>query len=177
MSNPNHIPEWKLINSIVGLLIQADTNLSLAEWFILIKEPLPWYKSPEYEFLRFTANNWFNESVNILHSILFWYTKVGKEEFILPDDGNHDLKKIKDNSFLKIVRNNTTNHKSIKLEQPDWWLYNTINEIHIKTTRKIIEEVKIYLFTKYNYSCESITKDTILLWFNSILKSINLITK
>ena len=171
MNNTTLIPEWKLIIGIVHLLIQADTNLTIAERFLLIKESLPPYKSPEYEFLRFVWNNWFSESINLLHTILFWYTKPWKEEFVLPDDGNSDLKKIKDDPFLKIVRNHTTNHKSTKLKQPAWTLYNQINPWHIQKTREIIEELKLYLLKKYNYSTSPTNPSIILYWLDLIIQS------
>lgn len=171
MDNPTFIPEWKLISEIVNLTVQADTNLEIIEKFLLVTEPLPGEKSPEYEFLRFVSNNSFSESINLLHTILFWYTRAWKEEFVLPDDGNSDLKEIKDNSFLKIIRNHTTNHKSIKLKQPAWTLYSTVNPLHIWETRKIIQQLKLYLLKKYNYSTSSTTSNLILDWLNWIIKS------
>ena len=177
MVNSNQVPESKLINVIVGLLIQADTNLCIAERFAFIQEPPPYSRSPEYEFLRFTANNWFLESITLLHTILFWYSKPGKEEFVLPDDGNEDLNKIKTVPFIKIVRNHATAHKSIKLEQPSGALHNKTNDLHIKETRNIIEELKKYLFKKYKYSCKSTTGEIIIDWLKSIINSSNLTSK
>lgn len=180
MNQTNKIPEWKLLNGIRWLLVEADTSLRITELFQSIKEPAPGTTSVEYEFIRFSANNWFNQAINILHTVLFGYkdtkTRI-QQEFTLPDDWNPELKKIKSNPFLKRIRNTAINHKNLFLEQPDWWLNNKINEEVINTTRQIINETIDYLFNRYNYSCKSITKDQILDWFNSIIRSVNLTTK
>jgi hypothetical protein len=60
------------------------------------------------------------------------------------------------------VRNHATAHKSIKLEQPSGALHNKTNDLHIKETRNIIEELKKYLFKKYKYSCKSTTGEIII---------------
>lgn len=131
--------------------------------------------SSEYEFLRIAgANNWFSQSINLLYTILIWDEKC---EYTLPDDGNLDLKKIKENSsFLKKIRNQSVDHKHLAIEQPTWWLHNTVNTIYISKTREILEEVKLYLLHEYKSWIDQVTKKNILDWFESIIRLSNLTT-
>jgi hypothetical protein len=73
MDSSTSIPEWEILNIIAGLLTEADTNLKITESYNLIIKPSPDKISPEFEFMRLSANNCFNQSINLLHTILYGY--------------------------------------------------------------------------------------------------------
>jgi hypothetical protein len=129
--------------------------------------------------MRLSANNCFNQSINLLHTILYGYKSWKKkiqQEFTLPDNWNTDLKWLKEKHkiFLKNIRHKAVNHKELSLQQLNWWFYNKINTAAILATREIIDDLKFYINQTYHYWDTSTTKNNIITWFNSIVASLEI---
>lgn len=63
-----HVPEWKEISDIVKLVYLADLNFMICKRIYEFIDPQN--RDDFYDFFLLMANNAFNETVNIIHSLL-----------------------------------------------------------------------------------------------------------